>query len=101
MNWKGFEGISRRFMEALSRHPEMVENPQKRSVTIATVACDLTKYIPNASQDFCHYSRLFAATFLWQQKVTVWWTIHKLIVDIRVFHNNKQNSYILSVMGYS
>jgi hypothetical protein len=28
MNWKGFEGISRRFMEALLWHPEMVEKPQ-------------------------------------------------------------------------
>ena len=29
MNWKGFEGISRLFMEPLLWHPEMVEKPQK------------------------------------------------------------------------
>jgi hypothetical protein len=29
MNWKGFEGISRRFMEALLWHAEIVEKPPK------------------------------------------------------------------------
>jgi hypothetical protein len=28
MNWKGFEGISSRLMEALLWHPEMFEKPQ-------------------------------------------------------------------------
>jgi hypothetical protein len=31
MNWKGFEGISHRSMEALLWHPEMVEKPHNIS----------------------------------------------------------------------
>jgi len=69
MNWKGFEGISRSLHEGTVMASWNGWKTTKKSVRIPTVACDWTKYIPNASQNFYHYSRLFAASLLWQQKV--------------------------------